>query len=57
LGGTWVLDALWQRLEIGKTMKRLLKGRRLDPNAERVLFALVANRPWPRPRSSRPPAG
>jgi hypothetical protein len=44
LGGTWVLDALWQRLEIGKTMKRLLKGRRLDPNAERVLFALVANR-------------
>jgi hypothetical protein len=25
-------------------MKRLLKGRRLDPNAERVLFALVANR-------------
>jgi hypothetical protein len=44
LGGTWVLDALWQRLEIGKTMKRLLKGRRLDPSAERVLFALVANR-------------
>jgi Transposase DDE domain len=44
LGGTWVLDALWQRLEIGTTMKRLLKGRRLDPSAERVLFALVANR-------------
>jgi hypothetical protein len=44
LGGVWVLDRLWQRLEIGKTMKRLLKGRRLDPSAERVLFALVANR-------------
>jgi hypothetical protein len=44
LGGTWVLDALWQRLGIGKTMKRLLKGRRLDPSAERVLFALVASR-------------
>jgi len=44
LGGTWVLDALWRRLGIGTTMKRLLKGRRLDPSAERVLFALVANR-------------
>ncbi|GGL60172.1 IS1634 family transposase [Planomonospora parontospora] len=44
LGGTWVLDALWRQLEIGKVMKRLLKGRRLDPAAERVLFALVANR-------------
>src|SRR4051812_34131465 len=44
LGGTWALDALWQRLKIGKTMKRLLEGRRLDPSAERVLFALVANR-------------
>jgi hypothetical protein len=31
-----VLDALWRRLEIGKTTKRLLKGRRLDPSAERV---------------------
>jgi DDE family transposase len=44
LGGTWVLDALWARLEIGAVMRRLLKGRRLDPSAERVLFALVANR-------------
>jgi hypothetical protein len=44
LGGIWVLDALWRRLEIAKTMKRLLKGRRLDPSAERVLFSLVANR-------------
>jgi hypothetical protein len=44
LGGVWALDGLWQRLEIGTTMKRLLKGRRLDASAERVLFALVANR-------------
>ena len=44
LGGTWVLDALWARLGIGKEMRRLLKGRRLDDSAERVLFALVANR-------------
>jgi hypothetical protein len=44
LGGTWVLDALWDRLGIGPAMRELLKGRRLDPSAERVLFALAANR-------------
>src|SRR5271157_1261146 len=44
LGGTWVLDALWERLGIGPAMRDLLKGRRLDPAAERVLFALTANR-------------
>jgi hypothetical protein len=44
LGGTWVLDALWERLGIGPAMRELLKGRRLDPSAERVLFALAANR-------------
>jgi hypothetical protein len=43
LGGTHVLDALWERLGIGPAMRGLLKGRR-DPGAERVLFALVANR-------------
>ena len=44
LGGVWVLDGLWHRLGIDQTMRRLLKGRRLDASAERVLFALVANR-------------
>ena len=44
LGGTHVLDALWERLGIGPAMRGLLKGRRLDPGAERALFALVANR-------------
>ena len=44
LGGTWALDALWSRLGIGQVMRKLLKGRRLDDSAERVLFALVANR-------------
>ena len=44
LGGTHVLDGLWERLGIGPAMRTLLKGRRLDPQAERVLFALVANR-------------
>ncbi len=44
LGGTWVLDALWSRLGIAKETRRLLKGRRRDESAERVLFALVASR-------------
>ena len=44
LGGTWALDALWSRLGIGQEMRKLLKGRRRDDAAERVLFALAANR-------------
>jgi hypothetical protein len=44
LGGTWALDALWSRVGIGPATRKLLKGRRLDESAERVLFALVANR-------------
>src|SRR6266576_5761694 len=44
LGGTWVLDALWGRLGIGPAMRGLLAGRRLAASAERVLFALAANR-------------
>ena len=44
LGGTYVLDGMWHRLGIDQVMATLLKGRRLDPRVERVLFALVANR-------------
>ncbi len=44
MGGIWALEGLWHRLGIDTTMRRLLTGRRLDPLAERVLFALVANR-------------
>jgi hypothetical protein len=44
LGGTHVLDGMWQRLGIDKVISGLLKGRRRDPRVERVLFALVANR-------------
>jgi hypothetical protein len=44
MGGAWVLDQLWRRLGIDTTMVKLLAGRRFDPGAERVLFALVANR-------------
>ena len=44
LGGAHLLDGLWSRLGIGEIMARLLRGRRLDPSAERALFAMVANR-------------
>jgi hypothetical protein len=44
LGGTWVLDALWRRVGIGTAIGKLLAGRKLDEQVERVLFALVAHR-------------
>ncbi len=45
LGGAWVLDQLWQRLEIGAAIRRVAAARRIDgPFAERVIFALVAQR-------------
>ncbi len=44
MGGACLLDGLWRRLGIDATLAGLLCGRRLDPRAERVLFALVCNR-------------
>ena len=44
LGGAYVLDGLWRALGIDETVSRLLAHRRRDRRAERVLFALVANR-------------
>ena len=44
LGGTYVLDALWRRLGIEASLRRLLEGKRRESSAERVLFALVASR-------------
>jgi len=44
MGGAWALDGLWRVLKIDRTLARLLEGRRLDPRAERVIFAMVANR-------------
>ena len=44
LGGSYLLDGLWHRLGIDALLRRALKGRRRDQAAERVLFALVANR-------------
>ena len=44
LGGAWALDGLWRQLGIDAAIERLLVERRLDPRAERLLFAMVANR-------------
>jgi hypothetical protein len=43
-GGPWLLDQLWQRLGIAAILAARLGQTRRDPAAERVLFALVANR-------------
>jgi hypothetical protein len=43
-GGPWLLDQLWQRLGIGAILTAKLGKSRRDAAAERVLFALVANR-------------
>jgi hypothetical protein len=45
MGGAWVLDRLWERLEIGAAVRRVAAGRRLNGEAaERVIFALAAQR-------------
>jgi hypothetical protein len=51
LGGVWVLDQLWNRLQIGAEIRKLARspkhrpGRKLDVALlERILFALVAGR-------------
>jgi hypothetical protein len=44
MGGAWALDGLWRELAVDRTLGRLLEGRRLDGRAERVIFAMVANR-------------
>jgi Transposase DDE domain len=43
-GGPWLLDQLWQRLGIAAILTARLGKTRRDAAAERVLFALVANR-------------
>jgi hypothetical protein len=45
LGGAWVLDRVWERLEIGAAVRKVAAGRRLDGQAaERIIFALAAQR-------------
>ena len=43
-GGVHALDQLWRRLGLEDAVRATLAGRRLSPETERVLFALVANR-------------
>ncbi len=45
LGGTFVLDRMWERLGIGQAIRSAATGRRIDAEVvERVCFALVAQR-------------
>jgi hypothetical protein len=44
VGGTWLLDGLWRKLQIEKAIGQVLGSRRFTTDVERVLFALVANR-------------
>lgn len=44
LGGTWLLDGMWKRLGIQKTITSLVKDRGFKNPIERMLFALTANR-------------
>jgi transposase len=44
IGTSWLLDALWRRLEVASAIKKAVDGPGAPHNVERVLFALVANR-------------
>jgi hypothetical protein len=44
IGGTWLLDGLWKRLEIDRVLGKLLAKRGFATPIERLLFALVADR-------------
>ena len=43
-GGTYALEALWQRLGISEVITEQARARRLGFDVERALFAMVANR-------------
>ncbi|MCL4516314.1 MAG: transposase [Firmicutes bacterium] len=44
IGGSWLLDGMWKRLGIEKTLRQLLSDRDFRTPVERMLFAMVANR-------------
>lgn len=44
IGGSWLLDGMWKRLGIEKTLQQLLSERDFRTPIERMLFAMVANR-------------
>ena len=43
-GGTWLLDQLWKRLKLDKTIEGLAEDRQFRVDIERLIFAMVANR-------------
>ncbi len=44
LGGAWLLDQLWRRLGLDKTLQELWAHHRFSTRMERAIFAMVANR-------------
>ena len=44
MGGSYVLDSVWQELGIGETLRNLLAARSFGSDVERHLFAMVCNR-------------
>ena len=44
LGVPWLLDSLWSRLGIKKTLDHLLSGREYGTAVERLVFSMVCNR-------------
>ncbi|GAA3240605.1 hypothetical protein ACFO1B_08610 [Dactylosporangium siamense] len=44
IGATWLLDALWRRLDVGAAVRAATGARRFTAGLERALFALVAHR-------------
>lgn len=44
LGGSWLLDQMWRRLEVDKALRKLLQDRKYETPIERLIFAMVANR-------------
>lgn len=44
LGGSWLLDQMWKRLEVDKALLKLLQDRKYETPIERLIFAMVANR-------------
>ena len=44
LGVPWVVEALWERLDIGPTLRAILKKEKRSHKLERALLAMTANR-------------
>jgi transposase len=44
LGGSWLLDGVWNKIGVKRTLEKMLKSREYASPVERLLFAMVANR-------------